>query len=1098
MPFPSEKDSNFISGRRIKFNNISQKLSSTDLQSFEGQSRKDDTTEIRHGDDIMGNMTRLNFQNTETHKQFTGTFLPKLDTVLNLKRLPTTLNLELLSPAAIGFSPPSTDTSGDTSRWADSISTQGFSSNNLISLGESPPNLGDESGESELGWKTKGQRKSLLEHLPTLSPTISRREILSSQFNVSESSDTHNSQALLFDFDRGPTLIQSRKSQNTPLPHQLQPLFPGVPKVDFMQTPQASGVDLNESEFYCGFDVLWKEKVVIIGFETGLDIFEVTKKGISRTSRLNGLRGGVFNAKIIPWTANFRNSGPFPLIALVIHGPAKNISGASNVGVVSENVMSNHNGIMQDTTRRVYTSTDTEYYQTSVELYSLSGSKKHIGTLLSLPKIPLVTDKNSDYGVSSPVGSLTILADCGNLIVTSGITGETWIFKQFNCEEISNQQFKCIGKVWTSVQQVTTTEGLSEKINDLQDLGSLSRRKKSSTSILSLKSRWLAFCPPTPSSQTCLCGVVTNMNPAVKIPGLATKTAPNLPEVNCGTKTPGAESMVKQIAQVGTQNFIRAGTYIAQQGFQAWTNYRSKPATTTHKKSTTQINPSMPSSFTSKDPGLVSVLDLEIFTQSDTFLNSSSVHPNFTFRVPYGCSFLSFSPHGLSLFTASSKGDIQFVWDLMQICYPKNSLQISDQIATGTQGPHIRQIAQFSRMTIARIVDVVWAIPNGERAAMVTEPGTIHILDLPTNAFKWPPLSNKTLEAEDLVDQTNNSSLRASSVATSAVNSLWTAAIPLVSNRRRSSTCLSTRSISMTASHSTQKLAAGISRSVGAATEKMNEIRKSIGIKLHLPRSLAAPNRNCIIFQNKKGNDIIFTLAGSMIRIYTVRKRRTDESTDKQKTPVKEFVEYKIPRFSKPKFSSDLNQEMRSNRKLEFVETEIDEKGQKSRQASLSHRFIPSIESSIPYAEIESNAPYRPFHTDRFVRLYTYNDQAERLPFLNLNIPINDETVISHTKSPQKMQAWVFGNTINAIKIDLGKKSHLENKFKNSNTSRTLSSAATESIIRVLDSTSNVENLIITTKLCKSSPQSDIKGIANEDGFFEDDCELLDFAKLRK
>jgi hypothetical protein len=42
-------------------------------------------------------------------------------------------------------------------------------------------------------------------------------------------------------------------------------------------------------------------------------------------------------------------------------------------------------------------------------------------------------------------------------------------------------------------------------------------------------------------------------------------------------------------------------------------------------------------------------------------------------------------------------------------------------------------------MTIARIVDVVWTSPHGERAAMVTEPGTVHILDLPASAFTWPP-----------------------------------------------------------------------------------------------------------------------------------------------------------------------------------------------------------------------------------------------------------------------------------------------------------------------------------------------------------------------
>lgn len=62
MPFPPEKDSNVFSGRSLRVKKKPQVLSSTGLQYFEEHSKKYGTTENRRGDDIMGAMTRLNFQ----------------------------------------------------------------------------------------------------------------------------------------------------------------------------------------------------------------------------------------------------------------------------------------------------------------------------------------------------------------------------------------------------------------------------------------------------------------------------------------------------------------------------------------------------------------------------------------------------------------------------------------------------------------------------------------------------------------------------------------------------------------------------------------------------------------------------------------------------------------------------------------------------------------------------------------------------------------------------------------------------------------------------------------------------------------------------
>lgn len=214
--------------------------------------------------------------------------------------------------------------------------------------------------------------------------------------------------------------------------------------------------------------------------------------------------------------------------------------------------------------------------------------------------------------------------------------------------------------------------------------------------------------------------------------------------------------MMKQLAQAATQEMIKGATYLGKQGVQAWNSYWNKPAVNqpasggvpyqnaanmAHQFPPTHGIPSQAPAVT-KDPGLISILDLE-FLARHSLSTTNPPHPLATFKVPHGCSFLSFSPSGLALFTVSSKGDVQAVWDLMRIQYAKPSFLKTGPQVTGIQGPHVRQIAQFSRMTIARIVDVVWTSPHGERAAMCTEPGTVHVLDLPASAFTWPPLRRK-------------------------------------------------------------------------------------------------------------------------------------------------------------------------------------------------------------------------------------------------------------------------------------------------------------------------------------------------------------------
>ncbi|PBP28773.1 hypothetical protein BUE80_DR000312 [Diplocarpon rosae] len=1028
--------------------------------------------------------------------------------------------LDALSSTALDRSPAQ-----NTTEWTRSIPTFSSSPNNLINLGESPPVNHLEDRLANFGWTTREQRTP--GQISSASPP-SRRRPLSYQVdgNFSQGIDDQRSQASAYAARRSSMYSQNSR-YHPPLPHQVQAHFYGAPDANLILSPPKPGLTPGENGYHSGFDSLptkiqasrSAEDVIVNGYEGGVNIYTVSKRGLNKISGIEGLRGGVFNAKILPWTGTGGSTHLFPLIAAVVHGPVltfDNNSSSTGGTQPSEGLPATQNGSARNSPKihgqQLDESEPIEYYQTTVEVYSLS-MKSHVATLLSLPKTALTIPTTSpSFRAPLPAGSLTIRADSGNIVVGSGVTGETWIFRQGDVET-SLENFRCIGKVWATVQNGVTAEAGGLSATDEWHSSELtSARKQYKSSTISMNGRWLAYCPSAPSSQISLRATVPCSLVTAKVPGLNSHAPPNLPGVNCTVDSPGGESVVKQIVQLGTQKFIEAGNYLTQQGLSAWNNYRNKPsqnqpATVSYQTQSNfahQFPPThglqAPAPLVTKDPGLISILDLEILNQHASSTGSPP-HPLATFRVPHGCSFLSFAPNGLALFTASNKGDIQFVWDLMCIQFAKSSFLKGTSQGMGTQGPHVRQIAQFSRMTIARIVDVVWTSPHGERAAMVTEPGTIHVLDLPASAFSWPPPRRRVQAPkcdESAVDAIGPA-LTATGVATSAVNSFWTAARPLVSSRpRRSSMGISARTVTAQAGHGTQAFAAGISRSVGAATGKMNEMRKSANTKLHLPKSQSAPSRGCVLLLNSKRNDSVVVLGGGVVRFYTIKNRRADRPADKQKASRgAKYVEFRLPSLPDFKLSPELTRDLNQVGDLELTERDVEESSWKVKQSSSHKPKVHGTESSIPQAEIESNAPYQPFHTDRRVGLHVYADDEMALPSPSVSALMSPQpTELKKVKTTHLKTAWAFGGSITATKLDVGPPHNPEDDFALPDP-RALPSSSIERIFRVTDSTDNMEQIVITTRIrsLRTGPGKTADG--DEEGFFEDDCDVLDFASQR-
>jgi hypothetical protein len=238
----------------------------------------------------------------------------------------------------------------------------------------------------------------------------------------------------------------SRYGPQPPLPHQAQPHFYGAPDVNLLLSPLIPGLIPGDNGYFCGFDSMCAssressktaENVIVAGYDGGLDVHSVSKRGLNKILRLDGLRGGVYNAKILP--PNFRNDSiqRLPLIAIVVHGAVwqSNDSSNSEDAIPSEGVSTSQPESVRGSPRisrppAHETDPSNEYYQTTVEVYSMT-TKQHVTTLLSLPKQHLGIPPSSPlFRTPAPMGSLTIRADNGYLVVTSGATGETWIFQQ--------------------------------------------------------------------------------------------------------------------------------------------------------------------------------------------------------------------------------------------------------------------------------------------------------------------------------------------------------------------------------------------------------------------------------------------------------------------------------------------------------------------------------------------------------------------------------------------------------------------------------------------------------------------------------------------
>ncbi|PFH59452.1 hypothetical protein XA68_12307 [Ophiocordyceps unilateralis] len=962
---------------------------------------------------------------------------------------------------------------------------------------------------------------------------------------------------------RRSSLYSQYPGSQPPLPHQPQAHFYGAPDLDLTITPQSGGIKAGERGLFFGFDSLpaadgsaAAEKVVLAGYEGGLLVYAVSKRGVDLVASLRGLRGGVHHAKILPWTVAGQNPSHAPLVALVLHGPvvpARPADGHQQDDGVGEGTpedaasmqtgFAHHDGL-QGRSRSAPLA-----YQTSVEVYSLK-TNKLVDVLLQAQKIP----NNGEVSLSSPLfqppppsGALTIKADSGNVVACSGVTGECWIYRQL-FQPQNGHAFACTGKLWTTLQQSQRAEVAEE--NDKTQSPKAARRPTPQAPVLALNGRWLAYCPATPSSQISLRAHLP-VPVLGRGPGVSSLTPPHLPTASCSVDLAISDSVVNKIMRETTQELIQGAKWVGQQGLQAWNSYWNKPSSPQsqlqqQQQQQQQLARSPPQHWvgsrspqndaaqfppthgaavqpTTKEPGLVSIVDVEALG------GSTSIHPLTTFATPLGCSFLSFSPSSLALFTASTKGDVQTVWDLLRVQHTHSSPLQTTLSHGDCGGPVVRQIAQFSRMTVARIVDVAWTGPIGERLAMVTERGTIHLLEMPFSAFMWPPPRRRKVVAKSAAEPPEASS-SAVSIASGAFGAAYQAAKPFVTRSRRSSSNAASAAPSAAAASSGNMLrdsaaqggraiAATISHSLGKTSTAINQLRHTGENRVSLPHGTASPSSACVSWLKSRKSQVLISVGGGMVRMFPCKARRPSAAASgKRIARANRYRDIKVPLLPDDVVAPFVRQMLDSGVPDEYLELSDGEpEVGNTMTLQTQGRSAPAafgMDATIPQAEIESSAPYQPFHTDRRVVFCAYGRGGTAAQLESASLPLAKASLDDQSASRRKKRHprtvggpdrdedatwsnWAFGQNMAAVRLNSGLLQDADNDERDDDYDeragpedhRALPQSAMERVMQFADE----EQIVVTTRRRRRVHQGD----ADEDGFFEDDCEVLDFADQR-
>jgi hypothetical protein len=915
-------------------------------------------------------------------------------------------------------------------------------------------------------------------------------------------------------------------TSSPPLPHLPQPHFFGAPELDLGIGNRFSEGRSDSSMRFLSFANIpstsfQRQKnrldIVLLASEDRLDVVAQEKDKLAAIGALEGVGGTIIDAKVLTWESCL---DPFhlmrPLMSLVVHGPKRKDHAPSTMPELASDKEKTAPGntAAGSSSARANESTD---FQTTVEIYSLA-TRQHLATLLwSQPSPGLPNIRGLPVSVPPPVGNLKLDA-CGNFMtVSSGTSGEIFVFGA----DIATARFHCIGKSWTSVQTLHDRRYSNSSNSTDPDTSPADMNrggKFAPLPIMSLSSRWLAVVPPGPIASQSLPFTVELGSNSTIVPGLESHNAPPRPPVSCALESPDAESFINRVARGVAQEVVRGARWLGGQGLQTWNNYwnsRDQHMNTqspAHNRNIYQSDSHLPAGVfppthapesrpSSSEPQLVSIIDLQSLERESYAGNSDTVTPFATFQPPSGISFLSFSPDGLAILSATKKGDVQYVWDLKQCRYLKagNLLTTSDS-ETSARSAKVMQLAKFARLTPSNIVDIEWKSPTGDRFAVVTKNGTIHVFDLPLSAFQWPSprrslhLVPSSAPTSPSVSAQPDDNTAAGSVFSSALK-LAGKTQPILSNLRGRAPSIGMSNAvgsgnntigfaSATGIRGSKVVAAGLSRSVGAATGTVNSLRHAGDNRLHLNSLARNPARSRVCWSQHREQQSLMVIDGQCIKSFSVSRRRASSKPGRQSLSVIDSNSS----FSLSLPATEQLAALSGNAKSALPHESDSGEGSATGYWAYGKPSRPLQQTRIVHplscAEIETNAPYQPFHSDRRVNLFVYSNK------------------FAGSTSTDEQGPWTFGDDIATTRLDIRPPTESDEEEQTSGASVLYRQTSVSSGEPTWNDEGMTGQVVVTTRRRKNkTPHQSMIGAGmkaqEDDGFFEDDCDVLDFAEDR-
>ena len=838
-------------------------------------------------------------------------------------------------------------------------------------------------------------------------------------------------------------------------------------------------------------------EAVFVGHASHLDILSYVSDKLTHIGSLAQLPGIVHDAIFLTWSSG---SDPLrelrPLVALALHDAASIELGAEEDSVSEQSPAG-------------------PTFMLSAVVYSLR-TQEPVAELVRAPMSELEYP-SSGLSDAHARDRLSLTASGDHLLVSSATSGEVFVFgiKQ----EESGSSFECLAKLWTSrqprMQRRDSSHGRSGPAAmspaDLERVEPEVLRP-----IVSLDGRWLAYCPATTSQSSV--GASLGDSVAVSNPiTIASSSAPTRPSVNCEVDSPDADTLFGKVARGAAQSIARGSKWLGEMGMQAWRNWNTEslanppppPPAFTHRS---LVSPQLvPSQFPpthgdpidpSSEPELVSIVDLKALKRGDGKKSPESPSVLATFHPPAGCSFVSFAPNGLSLLTASRKGDVQYIWDLFQIRHSRTTI-VPRETPTGNFPARVRQLAKYERFSPSLIVDVQWESPIGNRFATLTQNCTVHMFDLPSSALRWPPprkfkkprTVSAPTEKPDTAQQPTSplgflASARNLATKTQPMLASWRGRTPSVSGGVSGIGSSGVGLASATGLKGGKVVAAGFSKSLGAATDTVAHIRHAGQSKLYLKVDAAAGR---LVWRGLESRTILCVLDATGVKNYYVRKTNPRE---RQLETVSVFDARKAVAHKLP---NSLGQSLEHPSIQDAAAPENNKESKRGfwRPDPIQSAASGATAAPLSYAEFETNAPYQPFHSDHRVTMSVYSGPSHmedsQLP--TVSTIFQSQTQQAMSTAPYR---WIFGEDIPTTKLSITPPPQRSRQApQESVVYRETTVAHAEG-----GGDDDTEQIISTTRRRKTKtrpddPDDTQDAVEQEDDFFEDDLEVLDFAADR-